>query len=113
MDEEIYSRLHLGKKYRNPRNKALSRPNISNFSVNIIEELIRLSFIVLMYLCSKFIEWLFTIYLLIFTAAGVVACGGRETSPRTSSLCRLYLLVLWDHCFHFNPLKIEFRLRLC
>ena len=27
-----------------------------------------------------------------FTAAGVVACGGRKRSPLTSSYCRLYIL---------------------
>ena len=40
--------------------------------------------------------------LLIFTAAGVLPCGGRKTSPRTSSQCRLYFLVLWDHLVHFK-----------
>ena len=28
---------------------------------------------------------------LIFTAVGVVQCGGRKTSPRTSLKCRLYI----------------------
>ena len=32
-----------------------------------------------------------------FTAAGVVPCGSRKTSPNTSSLCTLYFLVLWAH----------------
>ena len=51
--------------------------------------------------------------LCIFTAAGIVPCGGRKTSPHTSSQCRLYFLVLWDHSAHFSHLKIEFRLSRC
>ena len=40
--------------------------------------------------------------LCIFTAAGIVPCGDRKTSPHTSSQCRLYFLVLWDHSAHFS-----------
>ena len=33
-----------------------------------------------------------------FTAAGVVPCGGRKTSPRTSTIVQFlfYFFVLWD-----------------
>ena len=31
----------------------------------------------------------------------IVPCGDRKTSPRKSSWCRLYFLVLWDHPVHF------------
>ena len=46
----------------------------------------------------------FRIYF-IFTAAGDMLCGGRKTSPRTSSECGRYtFLVLWDNLAYSESL---------
>ena len=51
--------------------------------------------------------------LLIFTAAGVVPCGGNKMAPCTSSQCRLYVLGLWDHRVLQSYFKMEFCLSRC
>ena len=43
------------------------------------------------------------------TVAGVVPCGGRKKSPRTSSLCRLYLIPFGIIAPILGILKIEYR----
>ena len=37
------------------------------------------------------------LFLFVFTAAGVVQCGGRKTSPRTSTIVQFI--------FYFDPLR--------
>ena len=34
------------------------------------------------------------LFLFAFTAAGVVQCGGRKTSPRTSNISAVYISIL-------------------
>ena len=64
-------------------------------------------FIFVSLVCFIIAEELFRIYF-IFTAAGVVPCGGYKTSLGTSSYCRLY--IFW--CFGIILSQFENRVSL-
>ena len=47
--------------------------------------------------CSLLLKDLISDFIFDFTAAGVVPCGGRKTSPRTSTIVQFI--------FYFGPLR--------
>ena len=47
--------------------------------------------------CLSFYLTGFSVFIFDFTAAGVVPCGGRKTSPRTSTIVQFI--------FYFGPLR--------
>ena len=44
------------------------------------------------------------LFLFAFTAAGVVQCGGRKTSPRTSTI-KLFIFYFWSFEISVNILR--------
>ena len=53
---------------------------------------------------SLLLKELIFLFLFAFTAAGVVSCGGRKTSPRTSTIAQ-FIFYFWSFEISVNILR--------